>query len=72
VTQEYADKVGADGYAADASAMVRVTKRLLEAMGHDVSGGAEASAAATAAVQAIEDLMGAVGKAEAGQASTQP
>ena len=71
VTQEYADKVGADGYAADASAMVRVTKRLLQEMGHDVSGGAEASAAATAAVQAIEELMGAVGKAEAAEASPQ-
>jgi 5-methyltetrahydrofolate--homocysteine methyltransferase len=71
VTQEYADKVGADGYAADASAMVRVTKKLLAEMGHDVSGGAEASAAATAAVQAIEDLMGAVGKAEAAEASSE-
>jgi corrinoid protein of di/trimethylamine methyltransferase len=29
VTQEYADKVGADGYAPDASATVRLTKRLL-------------------------------------------
>lgn len=29
VTQEYADKVGADGFAADASAAVRLTKELL-------------------------------------------
>jgi 5-methyltetrahydrofolate--homocysteine methyltransferase len=29
VTQEYADKVGADGYAPDASATVRLTKQLL-------------------------------------------
>jgi 5-methyltetrahydrofolate--homocysteine methyltransferase len=30
VTQEYADKVGADGYAADASAAVRLAKDLIE------------------------------------------
>jgi len=30
VTQEYADKVGADGYAADASAAVRLAKELIE------------------------------------------
>ena len=29
VTQEYADTVGADGYAPDASSTVRLTKRLL-------------------------------------------
>ncbi|RME86313.1 MAG: cobalamin-binding protein [Caldilineae bacterium] len=29
VTQEYADQIGADGYAPDASATVRLTKRLL-------------------------------------------
>ncbi len=31
VTQEYADVVGADGYAADASATVKRAKALLEA-----------------------------------------
>jgi methanogenic corrinoid protein MtbC1 len=71
VTQEYADRIGADGYAPDASSMVRLTKRLLQEMGHDVSGGSEATAAATAAVQAMESLMGAVGKAEAGKALSQ-
>jgi methanogenic corrinoid protein MtbC1 len=30
VTQEYADKVGADGYASDASAAVRLAKDLIE------------------------------------------
>ena len=30
VTQEYADKVGADGYASDASAAVRLAKHLIE------------------------------------------
>lgn len=67
VTQEYADKVGADGYAPDASATVRLAKRLLAEMGHDVSGGGEASPEATAAVKAMEQLMDAVGKAEAGE-----
>ena len=30
VTQEYADAVGADGYAADASTAVRLAKTLIE------------------------------------------
>jgi methanogenic corrinoid protein MtbC1 len=30
VTQEYADSMGADGYAPDASAAVRLVRRLIE------------------------------------------
>ena len=71
VTQEYADKVGADGYASNASATVRLAKHLLQEMGHDVSGAGEASAEATAVVQAMESLMQAVGKAEASEAPSQ-
>lgn len=36
VTQDYADKVGADGYAPDASATVRLARRLMKEMGYDV------------------------------------
>ncbi len=64
VTQEYADKVGADGYAKDASATVRLAKRFMQAMGYDMSGSGEASEAAVQAVQAVEQFMDKVGKAE--------
>ena len=40
VTQEYADSVGADGFAPDASAAVRLAKQLMVDMGYDVSMGA--------------------------------
>lgn len=65
VTQEYATKVGADGYAPDASATVRLAKRLMEEMGYDTTGGAEAASETVAAVQAMEALMNQVGEAEA-------
>ncbi len=64
VTQEYANRVGADGYAPDASATVRLVKRFLQEMGHDMSGAGEASAETKAAVAAIEQLMQKVGQAE--------
>jgi methanogenic corrinoid protein MtbC1 len=69
VTQAYADKVGADGYAPDASATVRLAKKLMADMGYDLSGGREAAKEAVAAVDAMESLLGAVGKAEAEQSS---
>jgi corrinoid protein of di/trimethylamine methyltransferase len=69
VTQEYADRVGADGYAPDASATVRLAKRLLAEMGHDVSGAGEASAEAKAVVEAMEQFMDQVGEAEHNQAA---
>lgn len=71
VTQEYADKMGADGYAADASATVRLTKKLLAEMGYDVNASGEALPETTAAVAALEQLMNQVGQAEAAQALTE-
>lgn len=64
VTQIYADRVNADGYAPDASATVRLAKQLMLAMGYDISGGSEASAATVAAISAMEGLMNKVGQAE--------
>jgi 5-methyltetrahydrofolate--homocysteine methyltransferase len=62
VTQEYADSVGADGYAPDASAAVRLAKRLMVEMGYDVSLGdsrpKEGASALSVAVDAVETLMG--------------
>ncbi|MCY3901546.1 MAG: corrinoid protein [Caldilineaceae bacterium] len=60
VTQEYADSVGADGFAPDASATVRLAKELMTDMGYDVSMGGDDSEGASAlasAVQAVEELM---------------
>lgn len=60
VTQEYADSVGADGFAPDASAAVRLAKQLMVDMGYDVSMGDDDGEGATAlasAVQAVEELM---------------
>jgi 5-methyltetrahydrofolate--homocysteine methyltransferase len=59
VTQEYADKMGADGYASDASAAVRLAKRLMQEMGYEVGLGeaTKGSAALAAAVDAVENLM---------------
>ena len=65
VTAEYARKVGADGYAPDANATVRLARQLMAEMGYDTSGSGEASEAAKAAVAAMEQLMDVVGKAEA-------
>ncbi len=64
VTQEYAAKVGADGFAPDASATVRLAKQLMEAMGCDISGGIEARPEVAAAVSAVESVLNAAGKAE--------
>ena len=64
VNQTYADKVGADGYAPDASATARLAKQFMEQMGHQV-GGADAKAEAVAVVDALEKLMEQVGQAEA-------
>ena len=60
VTQEYADSIGADGFAPDASATVRLAKELMTDMGYDVSMGGDDSEGASAlasAVQAVEELM---------------
>jgi 5-methyltetrahydrofolate--homocysteine methyltransferase len=59
VTQEYADKMGADGYAADASAAVRLAKQLMQEMGYEVtlSKDSKGSAALAAAVDAVESMM---------------
>jgi len=66
VTQEYADKVGADGYAATASATVTLAKSLMVQMGYDISGGAEVSAETEAAVGAMESLMDTWDRVESG------
>jgi methylmalonyl-CoA mutase cobalamin-binding domain/chain len=68
VTQDYADKMGADGYAATASATVQLAKVLMLSLGYDVSGGAEASAATLAAVGAMEKLTDTWDRVEAGHA----
>jgi corrinoid protein of di/trimethylamine methyltransferase len=59
VTQEFADQVGADGYAKDASSCVRLAKRLLVDMGYTVDLGGEnkAPSALATAVQAVEEMM---------------
>jgi 5-methyltetrahydrofolate--homocysteine methyltransferase len=71
VTQEYADKMGADGYAADASATVRLAKKFLAEMGFDTSGGSEARPETAAAVVAMEQLLNQVGQAEAASGVTE-
>lgn len=58
VTQEFADQMGADGYAKDASSCVRLAKRLMAEMGYEVdpyqdNTGASALAAAVGAVEAM-------------------
>lgn len=60
VTQEYADSVGADGFAPDASAAVRLAKQLMIDMGYDVSmagDDGEGPSALASAVQAVEEMM---------------
>jgi 5-methyltetrahydrofolate--homocysteine methyltransferase len=66
VTQEYADKMGADGYAATASATVHLAKDLMVSMGYDVSQGQAVSAETEAAVAAVEGLMQTWDKVESG------
>lgn len=46
VTQEYAEKIGADGYAPDANATVRLARRWMEELGHEASQADGAPAAA--------------------------
>jgi 5-methyltetrahydrofolate--homocysteine methyltransferase len=53
VTPEYAEKSGADGYAKDASEIVRVAKRLIGKEG----GATDMPAGITAAVDAIENMV---------------
>lgn len=59
VTQEYADQVGADGYAKDASGCVRMAKRFMTEMGYEINQGQEiqGASALAAAVQAVENMM---------------
>ncbi|MEM7129725.1 MAG: corrinoid protein [Chloroflexota bacterium] len=67
VTQEFADSVGADGFAPDASAAVRLAKKLMVDMGYDVTMGGDSSEGESAlanAVQAVEDLLVKAGQGE--------
>ena len=60
VTQEYADSVGADGFATDASAAVRLAKKMMVEMGYDISmggDGREGVSALATAVKAVEEMM---------------
>ncbi len=66
VTQEYANKVGADGYAPDANATVRLAKQLVAQMGYEVAD-TEIKEEVVAAVQAVEALMNKAGAHEAGE-----
>src|SRR5262249_11998733 len=70
VTQEYAAKMGADGYAATASATVQVAKGLLASMGYDVSGGRAVPAETQAAVGAMEKLVETWERVESAQGKT--
>ena len=69
VTQDYADRVGADGYAATASATVVLAKRLMQEMGYDISGGQNVPAETVAAVGALETMMQTLDRVETAQAA---
>ena len=66
VTQEYADQMGADGYAPDASATVRLAKKLMTEMGYDMSPGikSQGEEALSAAAEVIGDLVSKAQSAE--------
>lgn len=66
VTQEYANKVGADGYAPDANSTVRLAKQFAAQMGFEVTDAA-IKKEVVAAVEAVEALMKQAGTAEAVQ-----
>jgi len=74
VTQEYADHVGADGYAPDANQTVRLAKRFMVEMGYDISMGKETTgkAALAAAVQTIEETMSKAGPHDEGMEEAAP
>jgi methanogenic corrinoid protein MtbC1 len=72
VTQEYADKVGADGYAPTASATVHLAKGLMQSMGYDVSGSPIVSPETEAAIGAVETLMQTWDRVEAEKAQNSP
>lgn len=59
VTEEFAQVVGADGYAKDAGSCVRLAKRFMTELGYDVEQGQAKSGAAAlaAAVQAVEAML---------------
>lgn len=67
VTQEYATKVGADGYAQTASATVHLAKKLMVSMGYDISGGQAVKPETEAAVGALEALMQTWDRVESGK-----
>ena len=69
VTQEYANRVGADGYAATASATVVLAKSLMQQMGYDISGGQNVPAETVAAVNALEAMMQTLDRVESAQAA---
>jgi 5-methyltetrahydrofolate--homocysteine methyltransferase len=68
VTQEYADKMGADGYAPTASATVHLAKKLMQSLGYDIQDSPAVSAETEAAVNAVETLMQTWDRIESGQA----
>ncbi len=72
VTQEYCDKMGADGYAPTASATVHLAKALMVSMGYDISSAPAVSAETEAAVAAVEGLMQTWDEVESGAAGKLP
>lgn len=56
VTQEYANRMGADGYAPDANSTVRLAKQFAAEMGYDVGDG-QVKKELSDAVQAVEEMM---------------
>ncbi|MEP7357206.1 MAG: hypothetical protein ABI847_08200, partial [Anaerolineales bacterium] len=62
-------KVGADGYAATASATVVLAKSLMQSMGYDISGGQNVPAETVAAVAALENMMQTLDRVEMAQAA---
>lgn len=63
VTQEYANRMGADGYAPDANSTVRLAKKMAVEMGYDVGDG-EVKSELAQAVQAVEEMMNKAGAHE--------
>lgn len=70
VTQEYATKMGADGYSPDANSTVRLAKKFAAQMGYDV-GDTEIKQELAAAVAAVETMMNKAGAHEDAEAAAQ-
>jgi len=71
VTQEYATRVGADGYAPDANSTVRLAKKFAAEMGYDV-GDAPVKEELVAAVEAMETMMNKAGAHEPIEQGSRP